>query len=597
MSDGEAAWKRRYREAQERIEAERRAAMRIESGLRSAVRRLAVLGLGSDPELDRRLNSLRRAVRRDESSDQLLQNVDAVSDCVRRLADHGPEGNTDSGDTAVTLRHFLLYVLSLLRAEVPEDGRVAALITRVRGAQPAELGPLTRSIENLVAQQWRQSGEHPREGWLTRWFRQGTADSDEGIKALMTLTERLRRDWPQLELDSLAERLNQEGRKALMPVSLELAELLQGVIRRDGEPVAAPTDAHGEQGDGEWQRLQELVTALQLPEEYADASHALADGAREAFRDPVRLAGWLEELTGLVRQHRVRLEQEKRELRHFLERTLARLAELDGHLDASTEEMQRSSEHAHELDRSLSGELDALDQTRQKEQDLGNLQANIESHLDSLRKGLKLRRRLEAEREQRMEQRLREMRERVSELEGETDELRINLRREHRHSVRDPLTRLPNRRAYLERVAYERARQERRGYSMTLALCVLRDISVINQRLGREAGDVALVEFAERLSDQMRPGEFVARLEGVEFVFLLPGMGLEETRERVTEIEHEVIARGFEYHGVEFSFSASFGLAGFGDELSPEEVLRRARGQVEGLRAPETSTVGSDESG
>lgn len=597
MAEGETAWKQRYREAQERIEAERRAAMRIESGLRSAVRRLAVLGLGSDPELDRRLNLLRRSVRRDESSDELLRNVDSVSECVRRLADLGPEGSLESGDSGLTLRHFLLYVLSLLRAEHPEDGRIAGLITRVRGARVAELGPLTQSVENLVAQYFQSSGTAPRSGWLARWFRQGTAQSDEGIKALMTLTERLRREWPQPALESLAERLNQEGEQALVPVSLELAELLQGVFR-EREPVSAPeASATPGEAEGEWQRLQELVTALRLPEEYSDATRALADGAREAFRDPARLSGWLEELAGLVRQHRVRLEQEQRELRHFLERTLGHLAELDGHLDASTEEIQRSNQHAHELDRSLSGELDALDRSRREGQELGSLQEAIESHIQSLRKGLKMRRRLDAEREQRLEQRLREMRERVSELEGETDELRNNLRREHRHAVRDPLTRLPNRRAYLERVAYERARQQRRGYAMTLALCMLQDISVVNQRLGREAGDVALAEFAERLSDQMHPGEFVARLDGVEFVLLLPGMDRDQARERVEQIDREVIGRGFEYEDIEFSFSALFGLAGFGDELSPEEVLRRARNEVDRQRREETSVADSSNPG
>lgn len=84
-------------------------------------------------------------------------------------------------------------------------------------------------------------------------------------------------------------------------------------------------------------------------------------------------------------------------------------------------------------------------------------------------------------------------------------------------ALRDHLTGLPNRRA-LE-AELERLARSRRSFAM-LALD-LDGFKPVNDIYGHHAGDMALIEVGRRLAAQLRPGEFLARIGGDEFVAII----------------------------------------------------------------------------
>jgi two-component system cell cycle response regulator len=110
------------------------------------------------------------------------------------------------------------------------------------------------------------------------------------------------------------------------------------------------------------------------------------------------------------------------------------------------------------------------------------------------------------------------------------DRLRASVQDGLRLAVIDPLTGLYNRRYALPRLAAIADRAASLGSGFAVMVIDIDRFKGVNDRWGHAAGDAVLIEVAQRLTENLRAADLVARIGGEEFLVALPDAGLADAR-------------------------------------------------------------------
>lgn len=138
-----------------------------------------------------------------------------------------------------------------------------------------------------------------------------------------------------------------------------------------------------------------------------------------------------------------------------------------------------------------------------------------------------------------------------------------------RNAFYDPLTGLPNRALYMDRLrqAVRRAKQHRRSaiasqpYQFAVLFLNLNRFKVVNDSLGNQWGDRLLQDFAHRLQTCLRPTDTVARLGGDEFAILLEGIQDVGDATRVADAIEQTLNTPFFLSGSDVFMTVNIGIA------------------------------------
>lgn len=125
----------------------------------------------------------------------------------------------------------------------------------------------------------------------------------------------------------------------------------------------------------------------------------------------------------------------------------------------------------------------------------------------------------------------------------------------------DPLTRLPNRLLFQDRLTQAMHESERDGEPAVLMFIDLDGFKDVNDHAGHEAGDAVLVEVASRLTDNVRSIDTVARLGGDEFTVVLTKMAGWDSLQRLADALLQVINEPIRVADHVFQIGASIGIA------------------------------------
>ena len=148
---------------------------------------------------------------------------------------------------------------------------------------------------------------------------------------------------------------------------------------------------------------------------------------------------------------------------------------------------------------------------------------------------------------------------------------------EHR-AFHDPLTDLPNRALFVDRLGHALAGLERsEGKGVAVLFVDLDDFKVVNDSLRHMAGDHLLVAVARRLRARMRPEDTLARFGGDEFAVLLEDVEGAGEAAQVAERISEELRASFTVGGREIFASPSIGISlGTTSSDRAEDLLRKA---------------------
>ena len=162
-----------------------------------------------------------------------------------------------------------------------------------------------------------------------------------------------------------------------------------------------------------------------------------------------------------------------------------------------------------------------------------------------------------------------EANQRIIELEAELEKL-SDLVRE------DQLTRTLNRRGMEQAFEREASRSRRRNSPLCIAVLDIDNFKQLNDTLGHQAGDDALVHLSKVIKETVRPNDVVARFGGEEFLIILPDSNLDEAVQAVTRLQRELTKKIFLHKQEKRVITFSAGVALMESNETQHSLIERA---------------------
>ena len=616
MTDDAQRWKSKYLESLEQQEKlERSWDARLDL-LRRGLVRSSLAAEGSDKSVDQCMQELRDILRRDDIDaglSALIPRLErAVLDSEKSRQDR-LELNV-SGVTSLTDQ--------LLALEPPREVRKAlkqfAKRIEERASQPRELPALLSELSRLQQQVLAafDGGEPgtPRPGLLQRLFGNKETASGSPTDAEPTPADKAQpaapapaaaaqSDRPPLAVESLPAPSMAAPAPAPAPAPVEPVRApveheqpsgaeLQVAVAVLPDAVLAPTASAPAQSAGDpayalpeipepgysavaahiGDSLMGLLDELELPERHQPQGEALRQRVQGGL-NWYELVSVLDDLAVLVLAV---TDSGQRDFASYLKQLNERLASFLSTLSEAHEGYSESVQSARSFNLELREQVSGLQASVQDAIDLPTLKQSLEARLDGLLSTVSEHQKHRDGHEEQVAQRLQSLTQKVADMEHEAQGFRDHLEEQRQKALIDPLTGLPNRAGWSERLELEMARWKRYGGELLLAVLDIDHFKRINDNYGHLAGDKVLKIIAGELAKRLRKTDFIARFGGEEFVLLIPSTPLEGGQQLLQTLLDGVEQCPFHFRGERVTITLSAGLTAFSNDEDSDKVFERA---------------------
>ncbi|WP_052507409.1 GGDEF domain-containing response regulator [Desulfonatronovibrio magnus] len=145
-----------------------------------------------------------------------------------------------------------------------------------------------------------------------------------------------------------------------------------------------------------------------------------------------------------------------------------------------------------------------------------------------------------------------------------------------RKALHDPLTGLPNRQLFNDRLSQALSYAERYSQKVGLIFIDLDNFKPVNDQYGHMFGDAVLQTVAHRLNTCARKTDTVARFGGDEFVIILSSLASREDVDRILKKITEILQTDFYVDNLHLQLEASIGVSIYPDDAEEKEDLVKA---------------------
>lgn len=598
MSDDAQRWKDKYLSSLEQQEKlERRWESRLDL-LRRGLVRSSLAAEGADKAVDQCMQEMREILRRDDM-DAALGNL--IPRLEKAVLDSEQRRQQRAGEAAAALASL---IEQLQRLRPPREVRKAlkSLGKQLEDATTHQylLPALLSQLSNLQGQALTvlQAPVQEQPGLLQRLFgsrgetSESTAQAPGSVTEATGVAEELAVELtptptptptavavanePPPSVSKVASVPARHQVQDASPV-LDSLPLPPGLVRQEqagDSPFSLPSSEPGYSAVAPHiaSSLRNLLDELELPARHLPQGEALRLRL-EGNLNWYELVPVLDDLAVLVLAV---TDSGQREFAGYLKQLNERLAAFIKTLSEAHEGYSASVENARSFNQQLRDLVSDLQNSVQEAADLESLKQALEQRLEGLLQSVSSHQRQRDSASDDVAERLQGLVKRVAEMEQEAQQFREHIEEQRQKSLLDPLTGLPNRAAWSERLDLEVARRQRYGGQLLLAVLDVDHFKRINDGYGHLAGDRVLKIIAGELSKRLRKTDFIARFGGEEFVLLIPATPLEGGVQLLETLRAAIEACPFHFKGEPVTITFSAGIAEFRNGEAAEVTFERA---------------------
>lgn len=536
-------WREKYLDALDAQDELERELTEQRALLSNAVERLSTAAQGQDEELDRVLTGLHLTLR-DKSAQQIKPVLEELDEALTEFDQRRVQAQT-AISRGLTTMLTLLSKRPLSRTLQKElEHYLAQLPQRVTKLHlyPALIQQLADIQQQVLAQ-----GSSPTTGFWQKLLK-GRMGSGEPVRSQVTDGDN-------------------EGVLPLTDVSENLA-LADALHSPETETGRLSSDS----------LLQKTSTLLRVGLEHLDLPGDMvreAEKLQQHLQQPLaidQMIGVLESAQALVIEACI---LSRRAFADYLDNVNQELASIYEAMSGALHQHVEHFESAQQLERSMLQQMTALEAEAAQATDLDQLKFSVTSQIGNIRQALHHLHHKD-QHQQQLAAQMKELASKLQEMEAEAEKTRSALARQRYKSLRDPLTELPNREAYQERVRAEFNRWQRYQHPLSLAICDLDHFKKINDSFGHQAGDRVLKVIGRSISKRLRTVDFFGRYGGEEFVAILPETNLQDAYDLLEKIRAAIANTAFNYKEQPLDITLSIGVAEFRAGDTIDAVFARA---------------------